>query len=361
MLAMEARPDPPEPPSPAVSTPRVAALVINYNGREVTPGALASLLAMDYPACDVVHVDNGSTDGSREAVAAAFGPEGHPRLREVRIETNRGPAAGAARAMAWALDRGYDYLLILNNDIEVAPDFLTELVRAAESDPAIGMVGPKAFYYWERERIWSTGGSLRFGEAITRERGEGEVDRGQYDADSEVEYVNGCAMLIKREVAEAVGLWDPLYFLCFEDADFCVRARAAGYRCHYAHRAVLYHMVSSSTGGYTPGKTFHSARSTALFVRRHGDYGERLRALLMICLAMPAAWVRELFKGNQAAVVAKIRGYWDGFRAPLTEPPRWYPAETGAEDSGEGRGAGPGPGGDPGTGKKGGDHVRQPA
>ena len=326
---------PAEPASPgtaretAADAPRVAALVINYNGREVTLEALPSLLALDYPACDVVVVDNGSTDGSREAVAAAFPEERYPHLHQVRVEENRGPAAGAAAGMRWAMDRGYDYLLILNNDIEVAPDFVTELVRAAESDPKIGIVGPKAFYYWERDTLWSTGGTLRFAEAVTRERGENEVDRGQYDRDGEVEYVNGCAMLVKREVVEAVGLWDPLYFLCFEDADFCVRAREAGYRCHYAHRAVLYHMVSSSTGGYTPGKTFHSARSTALFVRRHGGLLQRLRALGMIALAVPAAFVRELFRGNQAAVLAKVRGYWDGFRAPLTEPPRWRSSRGG--------------------------------
>lgn len=304
---------------------RVAALVINYNGRDVTLQALESLSAMDHPAYDVVVVDNGSTDGSTEAIAEAYPPDRYPHVLQIRVEENRGPAAGAAFGMAWALDRGYDYLLILNNDIEVAPSFLSELVRAAESDPKIGIVGPKAYYYWERETIWSAGGTLRFGEAITREIGEGEKDRGQYDQDREVEYINGCAMLVKREVVEKVGLWDPLYFLCFEDADFCVRAKQAGYRCHYAHRAILYHMVSSSTGGYTPGKTFHSARSTALFVRRHGGFWQRMRARLMIGLAVPAAFLRELFKGNQQAVFAKVRGYWDGFRAPLTDPPRWRP------------------------------------
>jgi hypothetical protein len=300
----------------------VAAIVLNYNGREVTLQALASLSRMSYPAYDLVMVDNGSSDGSREAVVAAF-----PRVVQVRAEVNRGPAAGALLGMRWAMDRGHDYLLLLNNDIEVAADFLTELVRVAEADPGIGIVGPKAYYFWDRERIWSAGGRLRFGEAVTRELGEGELDRGQYDRDREVEYVNGCAMLVKRAAVEAAGFWDPIFQLCFEDADFCVRVKRAGYRCLYAHRARLWHMVSSATGGYKPGKTFHSARSTAIFIRRYARPWQWGKALLLIAAAVPLAWLRELGRGNQAAVAAKLRGFLEGFRVPLTPPPRWVPGD----------------------------------
>jgi hypothetical protein len=280
---------------------------------------------MDYPACDLVVVDNGSSDGSQAAIAQAF-----PRVTVLRSERNLGPAGGANLGFRWGLERRHDYLLILNNDIEVAPDFLSALVEAAESDRRIGVVGPKALYYWQREVIWSAGGRLRFGEAITRERGMGEVDRGQFDSDAEVEYVNGCAMLVRREVFLEIGLWDPSYHLCFEDADFCLRARRAGWRCLYAHRARLWHMVSTATGGYVPSKTFHSARSTALFVRRFGNLGQRLRARLLIALAIPAAFAREAARGNQAAVWAKVRGYREGFRAPLPAPPRWGDEGAGA-------------------------------
>ncbi len=308
-----------KPAPPAVAgAPPVAALVLSYNGREVTLEALASLTRLAYASYRVVVVDNGSTDGTAEAVRAAF-----PSVEVLRVELNRGPAAGAAAGMQAAMEAGYEYLLVLNNDIEVDPALLAEMVTVAEREATIGIVGPKSYYFWQRETIWSAGGWLRFAEAITRERGEGEVDRGQYDRDEEVPYVNGCAMLIKRRVVEAVGLWDPLFQLCFEDADFCLRARGAGFRCYYAHQARLWHKVSSSTGGYKPGKTFHSARSTALVIRRHARPWQWARALLTIALAMPVAYLRELAKGNQAAVAAKVRGYWQGFRAPLGPPPAW--------------------------------------
>jgi GT2 family glycosyltransferase len=303
---------------PGSAPPRVAAIALNYNGREVTLQALASLTAQDYAGCDVVVVDNGSTDGSDAAIRAAY-----PSVTVVRTEKNLGPSGGGNLGFRWALDHGYDYALILNNDIEVAPDFVRQLVAVAESDPRIGIVGPKAYYFWQRDTIWSAGGRLRFAEAVTSERGMGLVDRGQFDVDDDVEYVNGCAMLVKRAVFEEIGLWDPSYQLCFEDADFSLRARRAGWRIRYAHLAKLWHMVSTSTGGYVPAKTFHSARSTALFVRRFGSPGQRLAARLMMALAVPVAFLRELPKGNQAAALAKIRGYREGFSAPMPDPPRW--------------------------------------
>jgi GT2 family glycosyltransferase len=296
--------------------PRVAAIVLNYNGREVTLQALASLVAMDYPACDLIVVDNGSSDGSYEAVAAAF-----PRVVQVRTEENLGPAGGANLGMRRALAGGCDYLLILNNDIEVASDFVSRLVEVAESAPEVGIVGPKGYFYWDRERIWSAGGRLPFREAATKERGFRQLDRGQFDRDAEVDYVNGCAMLVKREVVETVGLWDPIYHLSVEDADFCMRAKRAGYRCFYAHRARLWHMVSTSTGGYRAGKTFQTGRSTAIFFRRHATAAQKLKASVWVVGSLPFAFLRELARGNQGAVIAKARGFLAGLRTPLAPPP----------------------------------------
>lgn len=301
------------------STPSVAAIVLNYNGREVTLQALASLTAVDYRPFAIVVVDNGSTDGSYEAVAARF-----PQVTQVRTEVNLGPAGGANLGIRRALDRGHDYLLILNNDIEVAPDLVTEMVRVAESDPAIGVVGPKAYFYWDRDRIWTAGGRIVFREAVTKERGTGELDRGQYDRDEETGYVNGCAQLVKRAVFEEVGLWDPIYRLSFEDADFCLRARRAGWRSWYAHRARLWHLVSVSTGPYRAPKTYQTARSTAIFIRRYAGPWRWVTSVAMILVSLPAAFCRELLRGNAAAVRAKARGFFDGFfRTALTPPPRW--------------------------------------
>jgi GT2 family glycosyltransferase len=303
--------------------PRVAGLVLNYNGREVTLLTLASLVGLDYPALDLVVIDNGSTDDSRAAIAAAY-----PEVRQLPVAENRGISWGINHGLRWGLESGYDYLLVMNNDIEVAPDLVREMVAVAESDESIGCVAPKAYYHSERNRLWSTGGLLRFRESITRERGDGELDGGQYDRDEDVPYVNGCAMLVRRAALARTGLWDPVYYLGVEDADWCVRMKRQGFRCRYAHRARLWHMISRSLGVYRPTRTFHTGRSTAIFLRKHARPHQWLSALSWTTVAFFAAYARELPRRNQRAVVEKLRGFLAGLRAPLPpipEPPRVDP------------------------------------
>ena len=305
---------------PVPEPPRVAVVVLDYNGVEITRQAIASLRRMTYPRFDLLVVDNGSTDGSAATLAALF-----PDLAIERLEPNRGSATGYAHGLAWAIERGYDFVLLANNDIEVEPDLLDHLVAAARSDPAVGCVGPKCYFAGERRRLWSAGGHLRFRESITRERGYGEIDRGQLDADAEVDYVNGCAILIRREVVLAAGPWDPVFFICVDDADFCTRARRAGFRCRYAHRAVLYHHVAFSTGGYTAGRNFQFGRSSAIYVRRYARWWQWMSFLAFSLAGAGVAFLRELPRGNQGAAVAKLRGIAAGLRETLPDPPTWPP------------------------------------
>ena len=304
--------------------PSVAAIVLNYNAKELTLQSVESLLGMTYPDFRLIVVDNGSSDGSHEAVIERF-----PEVEAIRVDPNRGPAGGLNAGLEHALPAGDDYLLVLNNDIEVHPEMLTELVAAAEADPKAACVGPKAYYYDHREIIWSAGGVLRFKESVTRERGEGERDRGQYDETGEVDYVNGCAMLMRASVVREIGLFDPIFHLAVEDADWCMRAKRRGYRCLFAHRAVLWHMVSMSTGVYTPGRTFQTGRSSALFVRRYAGPWQWLTFFAFLAAALPLAWLRELVRGNQAAAVAKLRGVMAGLRAPMSAPPPAPPSPPG--------------------------------
>ncbi len=305
-------------PSAGAGRPRVLGVVLNYNGRDLTLETVASLRRLDYPALDLLVVDNGSIDGSDAAVAARF-----PEVRRLRTEINLGISGGLNLGFELGLAEGYDFLMPMNNDIEVAPDLLTELVAAASLDENIGCVGPKCYYYFgERDRIWSAGGELRFHEAVTRERGMGERDRGQFDRDGELDYVNGALMLIRREAMLATGLWDPIYQVSVEDADWCLRMRRAGFTCWYAHRARLWHMVSPTTGGYTPARTYRTGRSTAIFVRRFASIPGWLSYLAWSALALPAALARELPRRNGGAVVAKYRGMWAGLREPLPPSPK---------------------------------------
>lgn len=300
----------------AGGAPRVLGVVLNFNGRDLTLRTLASLTALDYPALELLVVDNGSTDGSDAAVAERF-----PSVRRLRTEVNLGISGGLNLGFRVGLDEGFDFLMSMNNDIEVAPDLLTHLVVAAADHPRAGCVGPKCYYFADRDRLWSAGGELRFREAVTRERGMGERDRGQYDRDQRVGYVNGALMLIRRAAMLETGLFDPVYHVSVEDADWCARAKRAGWECWYAHRARLWHMVSPTTGGYVAGRTYRTGRSTAIFVRKYAGALGWASYLFWSALALPAALARELPRGNAAAVWAKFRGQREGLRVPLPPPP----------------------------------------
>ncbi|GMU65784.1 MAG: glycosyl hydrolase [Acidobacteriota bacterium] len=297
--------------------PRVLGIVLNYNGRELTLQTVGSLLGSDYPGLELLVVDNGSTDGSDAAVAERF-----PAVRRLRTEVNLGISGGLNLGLEVGLREGHDYLMPMNNDLEVDPGMARELVRLAEATPRAGCVGPKCYYYFgDRNRLWSAGGELRFHEAVTRERGMGELDRGQFDRDEPVGYVNGACMLIRRRALLDAGLWDPVYHVSVEDADFCERVRRAGWQCWYAHRARLWHMVSPTTGGYTAGRTMRTGRSTAIFVRRWAGPAGWLTFLVWSAVAFPAALARELPRGNAGAVLAKYRGLWTGLRERLPPSP----------------------------------------
>jgi GT2 family glycosyltransferase len=162
---------------------------------------------------------------------------------------------------------------------------------------------------------------IRFKESVTRERGMLEDDHGQYDQDQEVPYINGCALLTPRRVVEEIGLWDPIFHLAVEDADWCMRMKARGYRCMYAHRARLWHMVAHTSGGYVPRRTFNTGRSAALFVRRYGKPWQWLTFLGFTAAAVVWAFFRELPKGNQMAAIKKAHGVLVGLTTKMTQPP----------------------------------------
>ena len=324
---------PPTPPMPSEPRPDggpagVAAVLVNWNGADDTLATLASLdRAEGFDRARVLVVDNGSTDGS----AARLRRE-RPGLELVETGENLGFAGGNLVGIRRALaDPAVGYVLLINTDVEVDPGFLAPL--QACRDPRVGAAGPKIFYFDPRDRLWAAGGHLRIRETVTVEHGRGEPDAPRYSRPADVTYLTTCCLLIPRDALLAVGPPDPLYFINVDDADWCRRAAAAGYRLRYVPESRLWHKVAASTAGsYTPTKTFHTGRSNALYVRRHaGPLG--LAGFLAATLAtLPLAFLRELPRGNARSVRSKAKGIWAGLTAPLPPPPRL------AEAAGTGKG-----------------------
>lgn len=254
----------------AREVPHVAIVVLNWNGRDLTLQCLSSLEGLDYPSFAVVLVDNASSDGSAQAVREAF-----PAVTVLENEANLGFSEGNNRGIAYALSRGADYVLILNNDTVLRDHrFLALLVAYLEGHPDVAAVGPLVLYP-DSELVWSAGGRLRPVLGMCSHLGKGRPARGFSSREPyEVDYVPGCCMLVSRPALAEVGMLDPEYFLYFEDLDWCFRAARLGYRCVVCPVGAIYHHKSGTSGSagsdrLSGTQAFFHARNGILFAKKN--------------------------------------------------------------------------------------------
>jgi len=293
--------------------PLVWVVVLNWNGAPVIRECLDSLLAMDYPNFRVMVVDNASSDGSAETVALDY-----PGVKLLRMERNLMYAGGNNAGIAAALEMGAEAVMLINNDTRAAPSMLTELVRVLEGGAGIGVVGPKIFYYDRPDVIWSAGGKVFVPLGLVHHIGIRRADSGRYDSVREVDYLTGCCLLMDAPAIRSVGLLDTSYTIYSEDVDWCLRARAAGFKVLLAPDARLWHKVSfSSGGGLTAFKAYYKMRSNVLICRRFARPAHRLiwpPATAGWALVMAAV---QALRGRGRAAWAFLRGWAAGLTATL--------------------------------------------
>lgn len=207
---------------------KVSAIFPNYNGQKEIVSCLDSLGKLSYPQqkLEIIMIDNASTDSSIEVVKKRF-----PKVKIVSLKKNLGFAKAVNKGLQKASG---DYLFVINNDITFARNFLTALVNFMEKNSKIGIIGGKIYYQKPKNKLLFTG--LKFNSWL------GSIQRLPYPNQiKESEWIQGCAMLIKRKVIEKIGLFDPAFFFSFEDLDFCHRARRAGFKIMYFPKAVAWH------------------------------------------------------------------------------------------------------------------------
>jgi hypothetical protein len=239
-------------------------IVLNWNGERVIGPCLSSLKRVVEPELKIIVVDNASSDRSLEIIRREA-PEAELIVNDANLLFAEGNNVGLRRAM----ERGGSRFLLLNNDTEVEPTFAAAMLAALEREPTAGIVGPKILYDGDERRIWYGGAGFYPMMWIPRHRNIRRIDGTFPERGGETGWVSGCALLVRREVIDAIGLLDPLYTIYCEDVDFCLRARRAGWRCLYEPTAVVRHKVSSSSGGgFTPFKLEHRIASTFRLHRR---------------------------------------------------------------------------------------------
>ncbi|HSE89352.1 MAG TPA: glycosyltransferase family 2 protein, partial [Candidatus Binatia bacterium] len=261
------------PHSKTVGVPRVGVVILNYNGKALAEKCLRSVMESSYPNKDIMVVDNASSDDSVAYLRALF-----PEVTVLENPENFGVAGGRNRGFREAVSRGSDYILSLDNDAYIDPSLIGELLAVAESDPGIGVLGPKTYSDDGSDRIQCAGGRITYTQNVCSERGAGEKDCGQYDKIEDVDYFPGCGFMARREVFEKLDFVDESFHgYGHEDTDFCFRAAQLGYRVVYVSKAVMWHRGSTTIGSYSPRKKYLEAVNSAYFVRKYGTTSNRVK------------------------------------------------------------------------------------
>lgn len=262
--------------------------ILNFNGKKNTLECIESLrkISISNVELTVLIIDNASTE---ELVLGDI-PSENMDLKLIREEKNLGFSGGHNVGIKYAITRNADYLLILNNDTYVDKSFLEELLKIAEKDAQIGILSPKIYFapgfefhrsrYKKNETgkvFWYAGGEMDWDNIIGHHRGVDEVDNGQFDKTEETELATGCCMMIKKEVFDKVGMFDDKYFLYYEDADLCMRAKKNGFKIMYTSKSVIWHKNAGSAGGSgSVLQDYYITRNRLLFGFRYAPARSKL-------------------------------------------------------------------------------------
>ena len=291
--------------------PRVAVLVLSYNGKELLEESVASYLGNDYSNFTVVVVDNGSADGTADYVEKTF-----PDADLLRIEGNRGYSGGFNVGLEYAFhELGVDYALVTNNDVRADSAVVRQLVEVARTDETIGFVTGKVFYY-DHPDVFQTVGK---GEDPVRWNGgsigRGQKDEGQFEEIVERPFADDVFTLVSRPLYEAVGGYDPEFFLQCEEYDWQARARQKGFRIMYTPYAKIWHKESMTIGKTSPLKAYYDARNPMIVIMKHRS-PEFFRRYVRV------HFVQSIFKGSLRIVarnfeVRRAFNMWRGFFSAL--------------------------------------------
>lgn len=265
--------------------PKVFIIVLHYKSWDDTNECLASLKNLNYHNFEVRIIDND--------------------------KKNSGFAGGNNSGIKYALEHDADYILLLNNDTIVEKNFLKKLIKAGEDDKKTGILGPK-IYFHKLKKIWFVGG--RINRLYTKGIHISTISTKRSDQPStvnEVDYITGCCLLVKKEVVEKIGLMDEDYFLYFEDVDWCLKARRAGYKCLIVPESKIWHKVSSSAIEGSFSYIYYHTRNGFLLAKKNAPFFIKILAYFVSFLV----YIKQLIKSPSKwtkAIKLGIRDFYRG-------------------------------------------------
>jgi GT2 family glycosyltransferase len=300
--------------------PSVAVLTVNTNGAALIGEFGESLAKVTYPRYRLIVVDNASTDGSLEILKRS-----QRDALVLQNETNLGFTGACNRGLTYCLEQPFDYVLLLNNDLVMEPDFLDQLVASADERT---MTAPKTYLYHSPGCLDDSVGDFDWTRGVWKQRILGKPPTPDFDRPRPIENANLSCLLVPSGLLRDVGLLDDNFFIYYDDTDFVRRARSKGYRLWFVPDAVIYHAKGGTIGGaQMPFGLYYLTRNRPYLIRKHVHSPLRLAAFWGYFLSSRfILLVRFLAQGRRDLARAMLLGlmdYWRGRMGKTVERDQW--------------------------------------
>lgn len=281
---------------------KVSIIILNWNNYKDTKECLESLKKISYSNYEVIIVDNGSENDSTQKLQKEF-----PQHTYLYNKDNLGFTGGNNIGMEYAIKAGTDFVLVLNNDVIVANNFLELLVNIALKNPNIGIVGPAIYFYREPKKLSPTGGKINYW----------RINNKVYDLAKpmEMDWIFGCCLLIKREVIETIGYFYVPFFISYEDVDYCVRAKRTGFKVIYEPKARIWHKSGTSLKKVSIFYYYYFNRNKLLFIKRNAPIYIKYFYYFYFSLYLIFRILEKIIKKDTSAALAikdSLIDFWMG-------------------------------------------------
>lgn len=287
----------------------VLVIILNWRQPTLTIECVRALQKSTYPHLKIMVIDNGSGDDS-----VAIMQQHLPDTKIMPLAENLGFAGGCNVGLRRAKEQAYSWVLLLNNDAFVTPTTLERLM--AETAEDVALLSPKIFYRDQPEYIWFAGARQHPQLLEMRDTGQGERDGPTWQQTRDVDYLVGTGLLVNITAVSQEGLLDEKYFMYYEDLDWSIRLKQAGFRLRLVADAHLYHQVSFSSGGQSsPSQLYHQAKSSIIFFHQHAHKGNPALIFLFRLGSALKKIAQLLGQGNFPTLQGFIRGLRDGWHA----------------------------------------------
>lgn len=285
----------------------LAIILVNWNGYALTRDCIQSLGKTSFPDYKIIVVDNGSVDDSATKLMEEF-----PNIKLIALPENKGFTGGNNRAMEFAIEAGFRYSLLLNNDTFVEPDFLEPLVNYLDNHTNTGAVQPLICFEYDRNTIWNAGSFFNRFWGTCYTIGYQKKLSAAYTQTKQVDWFTGCAFMVRNEALKKTGLFEEKLFTYYEDVDLSFRLRNQGYDLQFIPTSIVYHIagmsgkssVKGKEGFLSPNVHYYNVRNRIWILKKYTQIWDR-----------PSVFLYHVFYFTAMLIYFCVRGRWGKLKA----------------------------------------------